>query len=236
MTSLVMLSGGMDSTCVLYKTLKETDLDVHAHHVVLKDPASTHRWKLEKKAISYIVPWLSNNLRKFNYTESIIDTTFLNWSPEEQGKQTVSDSYQILIMQAVICERDRKITNIREGYRPANSIYFKKNKNCSSSRATYCEGVIKYMPTAPQGSKEISFSYPVKNLTTDQVFNSLPKELRENTWSCRTPIKLGDNKFMECGLSSCYACDHRHLQMSNHERQRLGLSVTNSRIWDLNEE
>ena len=40
-----MFSGGLDSTCALYKLLKETNYTIYAHHIILKD--STKRWEVE---------------------------------------------------------------------------------------------------------------------------------------------------------------------------------------------
>jgi 7-cyano-7-deazaguanine synthase in queuosine biosynthesis len=46
--------------------------------------------------------------------------------------------------------------------------------------------------------------YPVGHLTKLEIYNMLPEELRNMTWSCRTPIYTEDNSIHECG--KCKTC------------------------------
>ena len=45
--------------------------------------------------------------------------------------------------------------------------------------------------------------FPLKNMTKDEVYKSLPTELVQLTWSCRTP-KYVDGRPIECGR--CKTC------------------------------
>ena len=44
--------------------------------------------------------------------------------------------------------------------------------------------------------EQVPIIYPVKHLTKQEIWNELPEELRELTWSCRTPK----------GLRACGTC------------------------------
>jgi len=68
MIKLIMLSGGLDSTYVLYKTLKETDDKVWVHHIVLKNSVE-NRWREELIASREIMKYCQK-IRSFPYSES----------------------------------------------------------------------------------------------------------------------------------------------------------------------
>ena len=45
--------------------------------------------------------------------------------------------------------------------------------------------------------------YPLKDMTKQEVYDTLPPDLARLTWSCRTPKSVGD-AFIECGR--CKTC------------------------------
>ena len=69
--TVVLWSGGVDSTGSLYKILKDYDDDVVAHHIHFKN--YQNRWKAEKKSVDKMIPWLRKNIRDFEYSESTIE-------------------------------------------------------------------------------------------------------------------------------------------------------------------
>jgi len=76
-SSVVMLSGGIDSVAVLKQVLKETDDKIYAHHIHIKNnegPNNIKRYKAEALALRKIVPYMKKTFRDFNYSESTIDT------------------------------------------------------------------------------------------------------------------------------------------------------------------
>ena len=70
MKKLIMWSGGIDSTYVLAKALKDTDDEIFAHHIHLVNRENRH--VEEKKAIIKLIPKL-HAIRGFRYTESVVD-------------------------------------------------------------------------------------------------------------------------------------------------------------------
>lgn len=78
--TLVMWSGGLDSTYGLIRLLGQTDDDVFAHHIhrhARHDtgvrPADTCVYEAE--AIANMRKWLAVNCRPFTYSESVVDLT-----------------------------------------------------------------------------------------------------------------------------------------------------------------
>ena len=76
-SSVVMISGGIDSVAVLKRLLEETDEKIYAHHVHIKNNEGMHnikRYKAEALALRKIIPYMKKNFRDFHYSESTIDT------------------------------------------------------------------------------------------------------------------------------------------------------------------
>ena len=74
-SSVLMLSGGIDSVSVLKRILLETDESLYVHHIHLKNNEGVEyeRYKKESEAVRKIVPYMKKIFRNFNYTESTID-------------------------------------------------------------------------------------------------------------------------------------------------------------------
>ena len=74
-SSVLMLSGGIDSVAGLKYLLVETDKSLYVHHIHLKNNEGIQypRYKKEAEAVRKIVPYMKKTFRNFNYTESTID-------------------------------------------------------------------------------------------------------------------------------------------------------------------
>jgi 7-cyano-7-deazaguanine synthase in queuosine biosynthesis len=71
MITMVMLSGGIDSTYLLYWLLRETNDVIHAHHIHLL--TDTKRHVAEAARCKQIVEYCRKEVRPFTYSESSID-------------------------------------------------------------------------------------------------------------------------------------------------------------------
>ena len=60
MTTLVMFSGGLDSTAVLARLLSETADDLRVHHIRMHN--SEGRADAEKEAVDAIIAWCATHL------------------------------------------------------------------------------------------------------------------------------------------------------------------------------
>ena len=74
MKTLVMWSGGIDSTYVLAKLLSDTTDEVHAHHIYLVNHEGRH--VEENNAIKKLMTKLKE-IRDFSFSESMIDNSRL---------------------------------------------------------------------------------------------------------------------------------------------------------------
>ena len=74
-SSVLMLSGGVDSVSVLKRVLDETDEYLYVHHIHLKNDEGLDckRYIKEAEACRKVVPYMKKNFRDFHYTESTID-------------------------------------------------------------------------------------------------------------------------------------------------------------------
>lgn len=78
--SLIMWSGGLDSTYALARVLEQTDDEVYAHHIHLNAPrddgkARSRRCEFEAQAVSRLSTVLKSRYRGFDYSESRADLT-----------------------------------------------------------------------------------------------------------------------------------------------------------------
>jgi len=185
MTTLLMCSGGLDSTYCLQKYLEETSDEIHVHHIHLISPSNFNRWKLEKIAMEQIVLYFRNNGRQFRYTESTLDTTFL----ETLEYNKSPDHWTLLILQALIALQERKLDTVVLGYHDNYHDF-------PETRRDICELIVRSICRAHD--KEISFSYPVKGKFKPEMLRYVHPELRKLTWSCRNPTPF-KGKYMECG-------------------------------------
>ena len=90
MTTLLMFSGGIDSTAGLVYLLTKTSEDIHVHHIVIKEvlskqpekyfdvpsrPREGHgeSWKGCLDAVTKIISYCRKNYRNFKFTSNLID-------------------------------------------------------------------------------------------------------------------------------------------------------------------
>jgi tRNA(Ile)-lysidine synthase TilS/MesJ len=83
MTTLVMFSGGLDSTAMLVKLLEETKDELRVHHIRMANKEG--RAEAEQAAVERIVAWCRDHYRPFRYSESALDFTALEAIPIDYG-------------------------------------------------------------------------------------------------------------------------------------------------------
>ena len=71
MTTLVMFSGGLDSTAMLVKLLAESAEELRVHHIRMAN--RENRAEAEQAAAERIVAWCRSRYRLFRYSESGLD-------------------------------------------------------------------------------------------------------------------------------------------------------------------
>jgi 7-cyano-7-deazaguanine synthase in queuosine biosynthesis len=201
--TLLMFSGGLDSTGALWELLKNKENKIHLHHLYLLN--KEQRAEAEQKAVKNILSYISQS-NQVKYSESYHEYPYYSYfsliTPNEivVNKDFMHDSDIYNFIAGTICLSLRKIKTVVIG----------RTKSDSSSdideRATRGNKLLHIL--APTVKK----IYPVGHLTKREIYNTLPSELRAMTWSCRTPINVDGNTFKECG--KCKTC-HELIEIKN---------------------
>lgn len=192
---LVLFSGGVDSTGVLYKLLTRKEyshLDVLAHHVILITKENRHI--AEKMACDNIVNWLREQGYKFEYSETLVDFSLF--------KGRVPWDLEILWpIVGIISQVDRRIKYAESG-RTKTAMQTTMGSERIKKRH---DKVLYYVSNSEhrvhQGPVEI---YPVvRDETKESLWKMLPDPLRKMVWFCRCPHYF-KNEPRECHM--CHTC------------------------------
>jgi tRNA(Ile)-lysidine synthase TilS/MesJ len=186
MKTLIMFSGGLDSTVALLKLLTETNDELHVHHINLINKEG--RAEAEKIAVSKIIPYCQK-IRPFVYTTTTQDYTEI---------YTPYDTHVTRYTASQICRGNSGINRVVSGHCKDDT-----NSNVVSDaifKAALCGNPDKiewYYPCS-QMSKYDERQYLLEN----------HPDLLDMIHYCRRPIKNGD-KWDNC--NKCTTC----IQMSN---------------------
>ena len=191
---LVLLSGGVDSTGLLYKCLndsKYSHLDVHVHHVNIITRLKKHI--PEAIACKNIVEWLREKNYSFEYTESTVDLSSV-------FKDRVPWDTEICwSIAAMICQIDSSIKWASTGRKLDDSGPAEEEETRKR-----LDTLFHYMTSSEWRNYEGVKNLPViAHMTKKEIWNYLPVELREMTWYCSVPLYNGD-EIKACGL--CHTC------------------------------
>lgn len=195
--TLLMFSGGLDSTGALWDLLKEPTNKLHLHHLHLVNP--TKRAKAEQIAVKNVLSYINKTYRNIKYSESYHEYNSYSSLARITGtnhlvlrENLMSDSDIYNFMAGVICLSLPNIKKVAIG------------RTKSDSSPSVVDKAIRGNKLLKLFAPNIKKIYPVEHLTKSEVYHMLPEELRSITWSCRTPINTGDDVFIEC--KKCKTC------------------------------
>ncbi|MCD6074290.1 MAG: hypothetical protein K0Q70_1173 [Rhodospirillales bacterium] len=183
----MMLSGGIDSTYVLARLLRETDDEILVHHVHFLNNSNRHI--PEAAACKKIVDYCRTSYRDFSYTETAIDHRRLvahGFDVIAAGFEAgvIASSFHIATGRNV----DRWFIGLAADDVTMPRVRAKQGQEC-------CEF------NCQSGYPPDLHLYPLVGLQTQ--IDYLPADLYELTWSCRTP-KIEGEAHSACGeCSSC---------------------------------
>lgn len=178
--TLLMLSGGIDSTGCFYKLVQEKT-NLHVHHLHLDNPEQRH--VAEASAVEKIIPYMKK-LGEFTYSESY------HKYPEFNGN-FLWDSDIFSFTAGHICQAIPTIQQVAIGMTASDKQPGLNDRIIRAARVFSAFGT---------KAKKV---YPVQSMSKKEVYDMLPEDLRTLTWSCRTPIYKGGDISM-CGR--CKAC------------------------------
>lgn len=194
--TIVMLSGGLDSTYAAYKLLKTTDSIIHLHHCEqIKGGLNNSQWKVETIQIPKIVEWLRNEFpdRQIQFTTSKFEYQNPYWNGWDISHFTI---FSIDVARSIYmrdCGALIKIAlGIENTVNPDELLEWRMEE-----MQTIFDVMTKRMNNTPQ------FIFPIIEDTKLDILNKMPQELIDLTWSCRSPQKVGDT-YIKCGI--CPSC------------------------------
>lgn len=166
--ALVQLSGGIDSTYVLYHWLKDNpNKTILVHHIHLKN--NEGRLEYEKKAVDSILNYLrEHGLDNFVYIESTFDYGNMGW---------IIKDVEVCGFFLGIILRNQKWTNLKKILMPI----YKPEAGSRHKRAERIRNIVSL-------HREIEVEFPLLNMKKAEVMQGLPKELLDMTWYCRKPV------------------------------------------------
>ena len=186
MITLIMLSGGIDSTYQLVRMLRDSEDEVLAHHVHFATNLGRH--EPEDRACRDIVPYCRKNYRPFSFTQSAIDhRRFLAHGYDllaaalEAG--AVAGSYHLA--------SGRRVDRWVLGRALEETAPGKRFRQAEALARDNCQGI---------EGPDLHVPEPV---TQQAQIDDMPLELYRMTWSCRLPRRVEDG-FAACG--TCATC------------------------------
>jgi 7-cyano-7-deazaguanine synthase in queuosine biosynthesis len=157
---LVMFSGGLDSTGLLWHLL-DSEQQVHVHHMIYLNRQS------EDVAARRIVDWLHDTGYKFDYTESTIDVPRINGVP-------IRNMDCLNLIGGFLCSQMPEIQYIAVGMQAGDG-----------RRPGWIERGATILNAMTEG--RVQKVYPVIGKSRKELYESLPKPLKEMFWSCMAP-------------------------------------------------
>lgn len=200
--TLVMFSGGIDSTAALWYVLsRPKDYgQIHVHHVHIQNFEA--RWRAEAKAARAVIAYMrERTTTPFTVSESTINTPHL-------GGHFLYDTEVTSFISGYMTSRDPLITKVVLG---ATGTDFARGVSHAVARGKAIHNA--FHPDARDHSAAIK-EYPLKDLTKAEVYKMLSPELAALTWSCRRPRYI-DGQPIECG--TCGTCT---LELSGLDRPK----------------
>jgi 7-cyano-7-deazaguanine synthase in queuosine biosynthesis len=194
LTTLVMYSGGLDSTAVLARLLTEDADDLRVHHIRMVNREG--RADAEQRAVDSVVAWCQSHYRPFRYSESALDFSGLEAIPIDY----VSVAY-VACQVAIDTEGCTRIA-VGTLARDLDEI---KRSVCADQRRVFMSMYECYR-ARKLGEPDLQWIYPVYAMTKAQIASFLDPELRALTWSCRRPLN-SPTGFLQCG--TCKPCRAR---------------------------
>jgi hypothetical protein len=198
--SLVMWSGGLDSTYALARLLEQTDDEVYAHHIHLNasrddGKARSRRCEFEAQAVSRLSSLLKSRYRGFDYSESRADlTAFPNFARDTATAMFFAAQ---LAMSRQFTPLDRIVLGVNDDdprWRAGSEVY------------AFRRAVLNRILRAVWESEDVPYLY---------VFDPRPSKAEEAAYlgaeisalavSCRHPQTSGVG-FTDDGLHPCGDC------------------------------
>jgi 7-cyano-7-deazaguanine synthase in queuosine biosynthesis len=185
-TTLIQLSGGVDSAYVLWKWLVENPNEYClVHHIKLMNYEKRHDNELI--AVDKILRWLdSKGLKNYFYVQNTFD--YGNFT------SVITDS-EMCGFNAGILLRGSRWSSINKILLPIYNVDLRRSKMQKGGREHNRLEIMR--ATSKRDDYEVV--YPLINMSKSDVVRAIPKDLLDLCWYCRVPLN-GE----KCG--TCFTC------------------------------
>ena len=192
MTTLVMFSGGLDSTAMLVKLLTESAEALRVHHIRMANREG--RADAEHAAVEAILAYCRAHYRPFRYSGSALDFSELAAIP--------IDYLSIAFVACQVAIDTPGCTRIAAGALATDTDIVNR---CARQQRVFQEMYACYR-ARKLGEPEVRWIFPVYDVPKAELARELPPELLDLTWSCRRPVR-SPKGWLACG--ACKACHAR---------------------------
>jgi 7-cyano-7-deazaguanine synthase in queuosine biosynthesis len=182
--TLIMISGGLDSVVLLANFLAHTNHEVHAHHIEIHN--KENRWEIENRTLERVLPTIRERYRPFTYSTSKYELMM--------GMGGGLDMTLATFMAARVTTAEGTFMDLVV------------TGHVAASTHEYCEAAAVHAACYVNSRVKPIWITPLSKLSKFDIYNSIPPDLADLTWSCRRPIELG-NDFQPC--LKCHACKTR---------------------------
>ena len=194
--SVIMVSGGVDSAYLLYKQLRDTKTNIHAHHINFVGHEKYHREDVEQEACINIWGYLSK-IRNFSHSMSTIDLSTFPYTGWDSDTQLFIGSRVAMNLTA---DKVSLMLGVNADDFAEPAIQERAKRGASTKLWT---AILGSMDDVFRKKMASEVSYPLKNITKCEIMNDMPQELIDLTWSCREPVR-DNGEIIACG--KCHAC------------------------------
>lgn len=206
MINLILFSGGLDSTGMLYKLLHESNALNHVHHLTIKN--AEDRWQAEDDAVEKIVRYFrkdfnfgfSNNVYEFKdvfgHRYTGLDTYTIG---NDAGNVARALQYQFFNSHQEYFKVDICWATTKDDMSEEDMNTDPRWIGSNMAIASHFQDYVKEGTAIPQ------IVEPVTHMTKKEIWDMLPSELQEMTMSCRNPTFV-NNEWVHCGM--CHSCQN----------------------------
>ena len=186
-----MFSGGMDSTYIAWKMMKNKIGKLHLHHASIRND-SDPLWKQQDRAVKLILDYFRKQGFEFGYSESIFE--FFGW------EQVGFDSDLLLLIGQKIAQNFDGKVELFIGWNPYDMERLCiADRSCRNVTNNIWLSLVESARNRKHIDKNLHFPLIEDNLRKADIIEEMPKELLDLTWSCRK-----SKTDTPCG--SCHAC------------------------------
>lgn len=200
MATLIMFSGGIDSTAALVKLLTESSEPIVVHHIYKYDAESDHHAEAEAIAVKKVLDYCHSHYRSFTFTSSKWEfkLPYFGWN------LTLCAFVGAQVIRSFGNQITRYVVGTHQDDLFMQTGVDKSGFGDGSRRLQEALGVFYACFGTDNRETVPSVHWPLRDMNRQAVINSLPEELLAMTWSCRKPIKTDSGEFENCG--ECITC------------------------------